>query len=212
MAPPADRAQPPVQGLRERKKAQTRRTIQEHALRLFLSEGYDSTTVEDIAAAAGVSHMTFFRYFPTKESVVESDDYDPMIVRLIEERPKHEDAVTAVRNALAGGLKSIYEADRQALLARTRLILTTPALRARLWQNQFATEALFTDALTAREPSGDPFRVRVLAAASLAAVTTALTAWVDGDGREHLPELVDAAFAVLHAPGAGGPPPQTDGN
>ncbi|NLU75261.1 TetR family transcriptional regulator [Streptomyces sp. HNM0575] len=212
MAPPADHAQPPVQGLRERKKAQTRRTIQEHALRLFLSEGYDGTTVEDIATAAGVSHMTFFRYFPTKESVVESDDYDPMIARLIEERPPQEDALTAVHQALAGGLKSIYETDRRALLARTRLILTTPALRARLWQNQSATEQLFTDALTAREPSGDAFRIRVLASASLAAVATALTAWVDGEGREHLPALVDAAFAVLHAPGTTGPPRQPNGS
>ena len=74
-------------GLRERKKAQTRRTIQEQALRLFTANGYDRTTVQDIAAAAGVSHMTFFRYFPTKEDVVLSDDYDPMIAALIGSRP-----------------------------------------------------------------------------------------------------------------------------
>lgn len=50
---------------------------------------YDATTVEQIAAGAGVSHMTFFRHFPTKEAVVESDDYDPMTTRLIESRPPH---------------------------------------------------------------------------------------------------------------------------
>ncbi|MGH4006284.1 MAG: TetR/AcrR family transcriptional regulator, partial [Pseudonocardiaceae bacterium] len=73
----------PRPGLRARRKAQTRQVIQAHALRLFLANGYDATTVEEIAAAAGVSHMTFFRHFPTKESVVDTDDYDPMIAELI---------------------------------------------------------------------------------------------------------------------------------
>jgi AcrR family transcriptional regulator len=58
-----------------RKKAETRHRVQDHAVRLFLRQGYDATPVEEIASAAGVSHMTFFRYFATKEAVVESDDY-----------------------------------------------------------------------------------------------------------------------------------------
>ena len=72
---------------RTRKKAATRRSIQEHALRLFVEKGYDETTVEEIAAAAGVSHMTFFRYFPRKEAVVEYDEYDPLLEQLIAARP-----------------------------------------------------------------------------------------------------------------------------
>jgi AcrR family transcriptional regulator len=47
-------------------------------LELFLRDGYDATTVAAIARAAGVSHMTFFRHFPTKESVVLDDPYDPV--------------------------------------------------------------------------------------------------------------------------------------
>ena len=86
-----------MSGLRARKKAETRRSIQEHALRLFLEKGYDATTVEEIAAAAGVSHMTFFRYFPNKHAVVENDDYDPMIAELIRNRPAGEDPLTAIR-------------------------------------------------------------------------------------------------------------------
>ncbi|WP_440085450.1 TetR/AcrR family transcriptional regulator [Streptosporangium sp. LJ11] len=189
-------------GLRERKKAQTRRTIQEQALRLFLSQGYENTTVEEIAAAAGVSHMTFFRHFPTKEAVVESDDYDPMIVRLIEQRPKEEDPLTALHQALAHGLAAVYAADREALLVRTRLIVKTPALRARVWENQYATEQLFAHALAARLQTEPTLSTRVLAAASLAALTTALTCWVDGDGAEDLPSLVDQAFLTLRGAGA----------
>ncbi|MER7173975.1 TetR/AcrR family transcriptional regulator [Streptomyces mesophilus] len=191
-------ASTPSTGLRARKKAQTRRTIQEHALKLFLSQGYEKTTVEQIAAAAGVSHMTFFRHFPTKEAVVESDDYDPMIVQLIAARPAQEDALTALHRALAQGLEKVYSHDKVALLVRTRLVLRTPALRARVWENQYATEQMFAQALAARRPDADPLRTRALAAAALAVLTTALTAWVDSDGAEELPTLVDQAFQALH--------------
>ena len=57
----------------------TRVALQRCALELFLRDGYDATTVAAIARAAGVSHMTFFRHFPTKESVLLDDAYDPII-------------------------------------------------------------------------------------------------------------------------------------
>ncbi|MFF5489890.1 TetR/AcrR family transcriptional regulator [Streptomyces virginiae] len=189
---------PTPPGLRERKKAQTRRTIQEHALRLFLERGYQNTTVEEIAAAAGVSHMTFFRHFPTKEAVVESDDYDALIVRLVQERPPCEDGLTALRNALGQGLEAVYVTGRDTLLARTRLIFETPALRARTWDTQYATQRLFAGALRSRDPEASELSTRVTAAAALAAVTTALAAWVESDGVLELPALVDEAFSALH--------------
>lgn len=188
-------------GLRARKKAQTHQLIQAHALRLFLAKGYDATTVEEIAAAAGISHMTFFRHYPTKESVVDTDDYDPMIAELITSRPASEDPLTAIRGALLEGFAVILPEGRDVLLTRTRLVLTTPALRARLWENQHATVRLFTDALTARRHATTlpELEVRVLAAVALATLTTALIIWVDGDGAEDLPELVDQAFAALRS-------------
>ncbi|MEU2262135.1 TetR family transcriptional regulator [Streptomyces sp. NPDC019645] len=187
----------PPEGLRARKKAQTRGTIQAEALRLFLSQGYETTTVDQIARAAGVSSMTFFRYFPTKESVVESDDYDPLIVRLIERRPPGEHPLTALHHALAEGLAAIYTTDKEALLVRTRLILRTPALRARLWENQHATERMLTTALAARAGGEPDLPLRVYASAALAVLTTTLAVWVDGDGEGHLPTLVDEAFLAL---------------
>lgn len=187
-------------GLRERKKAETRRRIQETALKLFLSKGYEATTVEEIAATAGVSHMTFFRYFPTKEAVVESDDYDPLIAELIRRRPPEEDPFTALHRAVAEGLATVYDAHRDVLLARTRLVLGTPALRAHMADNQYATERLFTGALAARGHTEITFELRVHAAAALAALTVALSSWVHSDGAEHLPQLIDRAFRTLHPP------------
>lgn len=191
---------PQPAGLRARKKAQTRRTIQEHALRLFLSHGYEHTTVEEIAAAAGVSHMTFFRHFPTKEAVVETDDYDPMIIQLIAQRPPEEDPLRTLHQALGQGLTAVYATDKDALLVRTRLVLKTPALRARAWENQYATEQLLAQALTTRRGAESELAARVVAAAALAALTTALTIWVDSEGTEDLPSLVDQAFRALRDP------------
>lgn len=188
----------PQPGRRERKKAQTRQAIQEHALRLFLANGYETTTVAEIASAAGVSHMTFFRYFPSKEEVVDTDDYDPMIAELIKHRPPAEDPLTAIHHAVRQGLAEILPAGRYVLLARTRLILATPALRARLWENQYATQRLFADALAARQRlPGPTLGLRVLAGAALAALTTALVTWADGARADPLPVLVDEAFHQL---------------
>src|ERR1044071_2839050 len=92
-------------GLRERKKQKTRWAIQEHAVRLFVQQGYDATTVEQIAEAAEVSPSTFFRYFPTKEDVVLIDDYDPLIVAAIRDQP----ASTPVIEAVLQGMRDVFE-------------------------------------------------------------------------------------------------------
>jgi len=200
---------PPIRGpgLRERKKAATRLRIQETALALFLDQGYDATTVEQIAATADVSHMTFFRHFPTKEAVVETDDYDPLIAELIRRRPAQEHPLTALHRALAEGLAAVYRAHRDVLLARTRLILTTPALRAHMADNQYATERLFTDALAARADTQTTYELRVHAAAALAALNVALSTWVHADGNDQLPQLVDRAFHALLPPADQNNPP-----
>jgi AcrR family transcriptional regulator len=179
--------------LRERKKAQTRARIQEHAMRLFLAQGYDATTVEQIANAADVSHMTFFRYFPAKEDVVATDDYDPLMAELIRARPQSEPPVERVRATVMAGLAAVYERDRDTILARARLIQSTPALRARIVDNERASEAVFAAGL------GDPddYEVRVLAAACVGALVTAVREWAEHPERAELPALVDRAFKAL---------------
>ena len=88
------------QGLRERKKARTRASLREHALRLFREQGYQRTTVEQIAAAAEVSPSTFFRYFPTKEDLVLQDDMDTRMVEAFERQPPGLTPIAALRGAI----------------------------------------------------------------------------------------------------------------
>ncbi|TSD93853.1 TetR family transcriptional regulator [Gordonia rubripertincta] len=73
-------------GLREQQKMRTRNAIREAALHLIAEQGYAKTTVEQIAEAAGVSHTTFFRYFPTKEQVVVGGEHFESEARAIVEQ------------------------------------------------------------------------------------------------------------------------------
>jgi AcrR family transcriptional regulator len=187
-----------VSGLRERKKAQTRQAIREHALRLFEQKGFDATTVQEIADAADVSHMTFFRHFPTKESVVAQDDYDPMLAELIAARPPGEPVPETVRHAVGEGLLRIYATDRDLLFARSKLMLSAPSLRAASMENQLATQQLMLAAIEQRDGVKPDLRTRVLIGASLGALITAVMVWVESDAEEELPELIDAALAALH--------------
>ena len=184
---------------RQRKKTATRDRIRAAALRLFREQGYDATTVEQIAAAADVSHMTFFRYFPAKEDVAVSDSYDPLIVGLLERTPADWPLARRIHAALADGLRQIYDADRDTLLTQNKLIVATPTLRERLWANQITTQQLILEALSVsgQRPS---FQERVTVAACLAAATTAILTWVENDGNPELPDLLDQAFGVLADP------------
>jgi len=184
---------------RDRKKAATKHSIQEAALRLFVEKGYDATTVDEIAAAAGVSHMTFFRHFPRKEDVVEYDEYDPLLEDLIAARPADEAPLGALHNALRVGLEQVLATDSTALLIRTRLILHNPVLRSRSLVAQDTTRSLFAGALARRAGRSEPdLADRVQASAALGAVEPALTAWAE-NGDDDLIALVDRAFAALRA-------------
>jgi AcrR family transcriptional regulator len=185
---------------RQRKKNATRDRIRASALRLFREQGYDATTVEQISAAAGVSHTTFFRYFPVKEDVILSDGYDPLIATLIAQAPATWPLVRRIRTVLVEGLRLIYDSERDALLAQNKLIVSTPALRDRLWAQQIGTQELILQALAASQDHTHPsFRDRVTVAACLAAASTAILTWVENEGTPELPDLMEQAFDVLTA-------------
>jgi AcrR family transcriptional regulator len=183
---------------RQRKKNATRDRIRASALQLFGEQGYDATTVEQIAAAAGLSHMTFFRYFPTKEDVALSDSYDPLLAGLIGQTPATWPLTERIRSVLVQGLRQVYDADRDTLLAQNKLIVSTPALRERLWASQMDTQQLILQALDVGQPDPRPsFQDRVTVAACLAAATTAILTWVENNGTPDLPDLLEQAFDTI---------------
>ena len=186
---------------RERKKAATSDRIRACALRLFREQGYDATTVEQIAAAAGVSHMTFFRYFPTKEDVALYDGYDPLIASSIAQTPATWPLIQRIRAVLVQGLRQVYDTNRDTLLAQVKLIVSTPALRERMWAGQIATQQVILRALDvdAHDPDAG-FQERVTVAACLAAASTAVLTWVENDGAPELPDLIEQAFDALTCP------------
>src|SRR3954465_10121367 len=134
-------------GLRELKKQRTRIAIQEAALDLIVRQGYDATTCEQIAAAAEGSPATLFRYFPTKEDVVLQDDYDPLMAAAVAARPARERPFQAVRRALRETLAQLPDHEMSIVRERIRLLLSVPALRARLHEQSDAARVALADVL-----------------------------------------------------------------
>lgn len=167
-------------------------------MRLFAEHGYDATTINGIASAAEVSAMTVHRYFPTKEDLVLSDDADPLIAERLRARPDDEPVRQRIATVLVEGIAELPEEGRRLLLARLRLVLATPALRSRLWDNLYATQKVIVETLRGDPPEAEEdFRLWVIAGSCLAAASAALVHWVAQDGRDDPDALLARALAVL---------------
>src|SRR5690349_68248 len=122
----------PGLGLRERKKIKTRQAIRREAFRLIEEQGYGNTTVEQIADAAEVSTSTFFRYFPSKESVLLSDDLIEPIIDAFITAPRELTPIAAYRHAVEQTFSDMSEAERQDAIAGQRLMYAIPDARGLL--------------------------------------------------------------------------------
>ncbi|MEV7806354.1 TetR family transcriptional regulator [Microbispora sp. NPDC088329] len=122
-------------GLRERKKQRTRDALIDAALDLFLSRGYEATTIDQIAAEVEVSPRTFFRYFASKEDVALSltaDEQEMFLAELVS-RPPSESPFTALSQsmrAMLGILRELDDAEAGRIRKAQRLVHTTPPLLA----------------------------------------------------------------------------------
>jgi len=167
-------------GLWERKKARTRAAIRENAFRLFREQGYDATTVEQIAAAAEVSPSTFFRYFPTKEDVVLQDDMELIWIDALRAQPPGMPPLAALRASLHDAFASLSADDLAKLRETTDFALSVPAVRARMLDEFARTIQIMATAIaerTGRNP--DDFEVRTLVGAALG---VAMSSWFTAQG------------------------------
>jgi AcrR family transcriptional regulator len=165
--------------LRERKKAATRRQLMTVALRLFDTQGFDNTTVEQIAAAADVAPRTFFRYFPTKVDVL-FGDHDELVALLrqtLATCSDDEPIIDAVRRATLEGIGKVV-ADPSLFLTRSRLAASVPAAHA----HSRYLDAEYED---------------VIARAAWSATRAARDIWVESDAKRDPRTLVNQAFDLL---------------
>lgn len=173
----------------------TRTRIVDAALALFERQGYDATTTTQVAAAAGVTQMTFFRHFPTKDAVVVSDPYDPLIADAVGAQPRGLPPLARVRRGMLAALRDVAPADDATALRRVAVVAANPRLRAAVVLATATTERAIADRLVA---DGVPrLDATVAAAACLGACTAALLA--RADTTTPLAETVTRALEVLGA-------------
>lgn len=188
-------------GLRARKKLETRQRIETAAFELFGSNGFDGTTVEAIAAAAGIAPRTFFYYFPTKDDVVLAD-YAGRLDRIVEQlgqRPQIEEPWAALRASFLV-VAADYDAERERLVRRFQIMSTTPSVYARSLQLQAGWEDALAVALAQRMGCGaEDLDPRLLASSALSAMRSSQRHWLATGQSASLPTLVDHCFGQLEA-------------
>lgn len=166
---PLDLSQMAIQvGLRERKKQQTRQAIFEAARRLFAERGFDEVTVAEIAAAADVSEVTVFNYFPTKEDLFYGgmQFFEEELLEAVRSRPRGESALNALRRRLLESTDRLRGRERIAAIVKAaETVSASPSLVAR--EREIAE--LYTRRLAellAAETKTDPGDVEPLAVAA----------------------------------------------
>ncbi len=205
-----------MSGLRERKKADTRRALSDAALQLTLERGLDNVTREDIADLAGVSLRTFSNYFSTKYEALAYRQTERLrrSVALLRERPGDEALWTSITEAMLGPVEDDFaasEADEnstptRAELAEVRKVLMNSNIRGAF------PRALFDDFVSAiaertgTDPHRDPYP-RLAAAVLHAVVEATMDTYATLDPPVAYPRLLRAAFADV---AAGLPPPAAD--
>jgi AcrR family transcriptional regulator len=174
-------------GRRER----TRARLLACALDLFERQGFEATTVAQIAKAAGVTQMTFFRHFTSKDRLVVEDPYDPVIADAVAAQPRTSAPLTRAIAGIREAWGRLPQPESETVRRRVRIAAVTPSLRAAMAANNAETERIIVDRLVA--DGADPCSARVAAAAVLAGITAALLEWSQRGGSL----LADAITAAL---------------
>jgi AcrR family transcriptional regulator len=186
------------QGLRERKRRETSERIIEKGLKLFVKHGYEATTLDALAEAAGISRRTFFYYFKSKEDVLlaarDSGFREALRPAMLDE-PPDQAPVDAVRNCLIK-IASRYETRESVVF--DRLMESTPALRARKEAVFVDAEQILLEAMCELWPSpGRRDGLRLVAMVAMGMLRLALEKWKQNDATHPLAHYIRQGFALL---------------
>ncbi|WP_443735551.1 TetR/AcrR family transcriptional regulator [Streptomyces guryensis] len=192
---PADR---PQLGLRERKKIKTREAIRAATYGLIKEQGYDATTIEQIADRAEVSPSTVFRYFPAKEDIVLTDEYDPLMAEELRARPAGESWIDSVRHVMHLAIDANNREDPEVARMRAHLAAQVPAVRSRMVESMSQTGRLLREAIAERHGlDPDSIEVRVYAMSFIGGLMETSMYWAENGFKGELSDLVDRALDVL---------------
>lgn len=187
----------PRPGLRERNRARTYADITEAAIDLFSEQGFDATTVDQVAVAAGVSPATFFRYFATKEDVLFTDEAASAaeLVAAVAARSDRNPSVRALAEPIVAFARSIPGPTSPNGRRLTELVMTTPSLASRSlrirlhWERDVATQLAVEAGLHSPE-----LQHTAVASVAVSCLATGLRHWPNSSPRA-LASLVEEAFA-----------------
>lgn len=193
--------QPSLEGyadIRTRKKARTRLAIQDAALDLFSSQGFELTTVEQIALRADVSPSTFFRYFGTKADIILSD-HDTQLGLLcadIRDQPKNMRELETVRRALQAAwvpnIDPVRTIRTERAVARSAYLCGVAYFVGRRWIDEVGA------ALAERRGEADALEeCMMVARTAMGVFGSATEQWVASEAEEDFGELIDKGFAML---------------
>lgn len=189
----------PVATLRQRKRVATEQAIVDAAMKLFARGGYAATTVDDIAAAAGVGRRTLFRYFPTKEDILLDPrrlDRQAMLAALRERRIGEDDLARVLRVLAMMQTRAfaMFRPAHQRVLHR----LSHGELAGRtLILMQLARDVIVEGLVAKRASRDERLRARVLAMACVVAVDAAVTTWIESGMKGDLQALIAQAGRYL---------------
>ncbi|MET9373290.1 TetR/AcrR family transcriptional regulator [Streptomyces sp. NPDC003035] len=185
--------------LRERKKIKTRAAIRRAAYQLLDEQPWESTTTEQIAAAAEVSPSTVGRYFPVKEDILLSGDDDDLWEARLRARPVDEDPLESLRAVVSEAVSAALTDGSRESLTRARLLVDIPAVRARLTETTAETAQRLAGAVADRTGrDADDLEVRVFCAAALGALREATVYWAEhGQRPQELNRLLHRTVDTL---------------
>jgi AcrR family transcriptional regulator len=202
---PAKRATDrPPSGRRAARKQATQAALRRAAVELIAERGYEATSTDEIARAAGVSARTFFNYFPTKDAVVFLPEgiLPALVSRSLRERPAGEDPAASMAAAAIASLDMVAELvgqeDAHLMRATLRLVDTEPEVRRIMFERRRAAEEAAWQTLVERGVAPEDLSARAAVVSVVSLCFMALLMWADLDGREPLTGVL--ARCLLAAP------------